>query len=166
MTNPSTTDLSSKAKTLLELHKPGDPVILPTVWDAWSANLAVSAGFTALTVGGSVVTLTGRSFDPVELLDAVERKRVNSTAIVGDAFARPLLAALDAEPARWDISSLKVVVSSGVMWSQATKDCLLRHNPRMLLVDALGSSEAIGMASSVSTGTGGGSASIVTIIPQ
>jgi 3-oxocholest-4-en-26-oate---CoA ligase len=108
--------------------------------------------FTALTVGGSVVTLTGRSFDPVELLDAVEAKQVNNTAIVGDAFARPLLAALDAEPDRWDISSLKVIVSSGVMWSQASKDGLLRHNPRMLLVDTLGSSEAIGMASSVSTG--------------
>jgi len=114
--------------------------------------------FTALTVGGSVVTLTGASFDPVELLDAVERHGVNNTAIVGDAFARPILAALDAEPDRWDISSLKVIVSSGVMWSQATKDGLLRHNPRMLLVDTLGSSEAIGMASSVSTGAGGAAA--------
>ncbi len=110
--------------------------------------------FTALTVGGSVVTLTGRSFDAVEFLDTVQDKRVNSTAIVGDAFARPILAALDAELDRWDISSLKVVVSSGVMWSQATKDGLLRHSPKMLLVDTLGSSEAIGMASSVSTGSG------------
>ncbi|HEU5084774.1 MAG TPA: AMP-binding protein [Acidimicrobiales bacterium] len=110
--------------------------------------------FTALTVGGSVVTLTGHSFDAVEFLDTIQDKRVNSTAIVGDAFARPILAALDAEPDRWDISSLKVVVSSGVMWSQATKDGLLRHSPKMLLVDTLGSSEAIGMASSVSTGSG------------
>lgn len=50
------TELADKAKTLLELHKPGDPVILPTVWDAWSANLAVSAGFTALTVGSHPVS--------------------------------------------------------------------------------------------------------------
>ena len=35
------TNLSQKATTLLELHKPGNPVVLPTVWDAWSANLAV-----------------------------------------------------------------------------------------------------------------------------
>ena len=35
------TELADKAKTLLELHRPGDPVILPTVWDAWSAKLAV-----------------------------------------------------------------------------------------------------------------------------
>jgi acyl-CoA synthetase (AMP-forming)/AMP-acid ligase II len=118
--------------------------------------------FTALTVGGSVVTLTKSSFDPVELLDAVQDKQVNNTAIVGDAFARPILAALDAEPERWDISSLKVVVSSGVMWSQASKDGLLRHNPRMLLVDTLGSSEAIGMASSVSSGSGDGASSART----
>jgi 3-oxocholest-4-en-26-oate---CoA ligase len=118
--------------------------------------------FTALTVGGSVVTLTQPSFDPVELLDAVQDKQVNNTAIVGDAFARPILAALDAEPDRWDISSLKVVVSSGVMWSQASKDGLLRHNPRMLLVDTLGSSEAIGMASSVSSGSGDGASSART----
>lgn len=50
------TSLSQKATTLLELHKPGDPVVLPTVWDAWSANLAVSAGFTALTVGSHPVS--------------------------------------------------------------------------------------------------------------
>ncbi|MDS1115616.1 isocitrate lyase/phosphoenolpyruvate mutase family protein [Gordonia westfalica] len=50
------TELADKANTLLELHKPGDPVILPTVWDAWSANLAVSAGFTALTVGSHPVS--------------------------------------------------------------------------------------------------------------
>jgi 2-methylisocitrate lyase-like PEP mutase family enzyme len=36
---------------LLALHQPGNPVVLPTVWDAWSARLAVDAGFPALTVG-------------------------------------------------------------------------------------------------------------------
>ncbi|MGK2883410.1 MAG: isocitrate lyase/PEP mutase family protein [Rhodococcus sp. (in: high G+C Gram-positive bacteria)] len=50
------TSLSQKATTLLELHKPGAPVVLPTVWDAWSANLAVSAGFAALTVGSHPVS--------------------------------------------------------------------------------------------------------------
>ncbi|MDV3205984.1 MAG: isocitrate lyase/phosphoenolpyruvate mutase family protein [Rhodococcus ruber] len=37
------------------LHVPGDPVVLPTVWDAWSANLAVQAGFSALTMGSHPV---------------------------------------------------------------------------------------------------------------
>jgi 2-methylisocitrate lyase-like PEP mutase family enzyme len=49
------TALERKAETFLALHKPGDPAILPTVWDAWSANLAVAAGFPALTVGSHPV---------------------------------------------------------------------------------------------------------------
>ncbi|MFD1815173.1 isocitrate lyase/PEP mutase family protein [Rhodococcus gannanensis] len=47
--------ITEKATTLLALHRPGDPVILPTVWDAWSANLAAQAGFAALTVGSHPV---------------------------------------------------------------------------------------------------------------
>jgi 2-methylisocitrate lyase-like PEP mutase family enzyme len=43
--------LKERAETLLALHQPGNPVVLPTVWDAWSARLAVDAGFVALTVG-------------------------------------------------------------------------------------------------------------------
>lgn len=47
--------LAQRALTLLDLHRPGAPVVLPTVWDAWSANLAVDAGFAALTVGSHPV---------------------------------------------------------------------------------------------------------------
>lgn len=47
--------LNGRAEALLALHRPGDPVILPTVWDAWSARLAVDAGFAALTVGSHPV---------------------------------------------------------------------------------------------------------------
>ena len=43
--------LKERAEALLALHQPGNPVVLPTVWDAWSARLAVDAGFVALTVG-------------------------------------------------------------------------------------------------------------------
>jgi 2-methylisocitrate lyase-like PEP mutase family enzyme len=43
--------LAQRAEALLALHQPGNPVVLPTVWDAWSARLATDAGFVALTVG-------------------------------------------------------------------------------------------------------------------
>jgi acyl-CoA synthetase (AMP-forming)/AMP-acid ligase II len=109
-----------------------------------------------LMIGGSVTTMEGRHFDPVELLDTVERHRINSMAIVGDAFAKPILRSLDAEPERWDISSLRVIVSSGVIWSKETKDGLLRHNPRLIMVDALGSSEALGMATNTTTAESSG----------
>ncbi len=120
-----------------------------------SAPLMHGTGFfnalSNLMIGGSITTMEGRSFDPIEFLDTVETFDLNSTSIVGDAFAKPILRALDAEPDRWDISSLRVIVSSGVMWSKETKDGLLRHNARLILVDALGSSEAIGMATNTTT---------------
>ncbi|MGD0880719.1 MAG: AMP-binding protein [Acidimicrobiales bacterium] len=113
-----------------------------------------TGAFTAmecLSEGGHVVTLTSRQFDPIELLDTVEREQVNALVIVGDAFAKPILATLDAEPGRWDLSSLITIVSSGVMWSEQSKQGLLLHHPGMLLVDAFSSSEALGMGSSVSS---------------
>ena len=53
MPAPSTS--ADRATALLALHQPGNPVILPTVWDAWSAVLASDAGFAALTVGSHPV---------------------------------------------------------------------------------------------------------------
>ena len=47
--------LQERATALKALHVPGNPAILPTVWDAWSAKLAVDAGFAALTVGSHPV---------------------------------------------------------------------------------------------------------------
>jgi 2-methylisocitrate lyase-like PEP mutase family enzyme len=63
---------AERATALLELHRPGDPVILPTVWDAWSARLATDSGFAALTVGSHPLADSigkpdneGMSFDDV-----------------------------------------------------------------------------------------------------
>jgi acyl-CoA synthetase (AMP-forming)/AMP-acid ligase II len=100
-----------------------------------------------------VVTL-GARFDPVELWETVERHQVGSLVIVGDAFARPMLRALEENPGRWDVRSLHAIVSSGVMWSREVKEGLLRHNPGMLLMDAFGSTEAVGFGSSVTTAEG------------
>jgi acyl-CoA synthetase (AMP-forming)/AMP-acid ligase II len=110
--------------------------------------------FSVLDSGGCIILLPSRSFSAVELLDTVERERATQLTIVGDAFAKPLLRELDAHPSRWDISSLWLIVSSGVMWAEETKAGLLRHNPKLLCVDTLGSSEAIGIASSRSSTKG------------
>jgi acyl-CoA synthetase (AMP-forming)/AMP-acid ligase II len=107
-----------------------------------------------LTSAGAIVLLESRKFSPAEMLDAVERHSVGEVTIVGDAFAKPILAALDAEPDRWDLSSLWLMVSSGVMWSAETKAGLLRHVPRLLCVDTYGSSEALGVAKSRSSRSG------------
>jgi acyl-CoA synthetase (AMP-forming)/AMP-acid ligase II len=104
----------------------------------------------ALSGGGCVVTMQGRQLDIEELFDTIEKHRAVTTAIVGDAFAKPMLRALDAEPDRWDLSSLFIISSSGVMFSEASKQGLLRHVPGMMIVDAFSSSEAVGMGQSVS----------------
>jgi 3-oxocholest-4-en-26-oate---CoA ligase len=120
---------------------PACPLMHGTGW--FTAN-------TALAEGGQIALLESRKYDPVELLDTVERQHVNGLIIVGDPFARPLLAALDAQPGHWDLSSLVMIVSSGAMWSEAIKEGLLAHHPGMLLVDAFSSSEALGMGMSIS----------------
>ena len=104
----------------------------------------------ALSGGGCVVTLEGRNLDIEELFDTIEARKGNSTAIVGDAFAKPMLRALDAQPDRWDLSSLFLFTSSGVMFSEASKQGLIRHLPHAMIVDAFSSSEAVGMGQSVS----------------
>ncbi|MBW3537115.1 MAG: AMP-binding protein [Actinobacteria bacterium] len=116
-----------------------------------------TGALTALSVmngGGCVVTLEPRSLDVEKLLDAISTHRVQHLAIVGDAFAKPILAMLDDNPGRWDISSLILIVSSGVMWSEDVKAGLLRHHPGMLLADTFASSEALGMGTSVSSAAG------------
>ncbi len=119
-----------------------------------------------LSEGGRVVTLPSRPFDPIELLDTVEKEKVNGLVIVGDVFAKPILASLDANPDRWDLSSLMGMVSSGVMWSEEVKEGLLRHHGTVLLVDAFSSSEAIGIGSSVSSGSSAAHTARFTLGPE
>ena len=104
-------------------------------------------------VGGTVALLEGRKFDADELLALVERERVNTAVIVGDAFARPVADALDAAARAgrtYATASLTRMTSSGVMWTMEVKNRLLEHIPHLMLVDAMGSTEG-GMATSVTT---------------
>ncbi len=105
----------------------------------------------SMNLGGAVASLPSRKFDSGELWSQVERHHVNSVVIVGQAFAGPMLDELDAHPGRYDLSSVVVVSSSGVMWSQENKAGLLAHMPHAMLFDSLGSSEAVGLGGSVST---------------
>jgi 3-oxocholest-4-en-26-oate---CoA ligase len=105
-----------------------------------------------LSLGGSSVTLTSRRLDIEEMFDTIERERVNQIAIVGDSFGKPMVRALDEHPHRWDLASLFLVASSGVMWSEANKQALLKHQPNLILIDVFSSSEALGMGQSISSG--------------
>jgi fatty-acyl-CoA synthase len=100
-----------------------------------------------LMTGSTVVSLVKRSFDAHELWELVQRHRVMMVVIVGDAFARPMVRALEEAEAAgrpYDISSLMVVVSGGVMWTAAYKKAFLDRGVP-ILIDGLGSSEATGI---------------------
>ncbi len=100
--------------------------------------------------GGTAVLLENRSLDPVEVWSTVERNGVQHLIIVGDAFAKPLLRALDDAPGRWDLSSLQLLISSGAMFSTPVKQGLIAHIPQMAIADVLGSTEG-GMGTSITT---------------
>lgn len=106
-----------------------------------------------LMVGSTVVSLAQRSFDAHELWGLVQEHKVAMCVIVGDAFARPMVRALEEAEAAgtpYDLSSLMVVVSGGVMWTPPFKQAFLERGVPML-IDGLGSSEATGIGMMIST---------------
>lgn len=106
-----------------------------------------TALFLALSVflrGGRVVLLQNRHFDAQELWRQVEQEGVTDLAIVGDSFARPMvkgLAEREEQGCPVDLTSLRVISSAGVTWSQATKAALRQRSNRVMLLDMLGASE-------------------------
>ncbi len=90
---------------------------------------------------------TPHPFIPREFLEAVEKHRVHTAVIVGDAFALPLVEELrkaDTEGRSYRLGSLWGMVSSGVRWSPHVKQELLQHMPGLLVVDTMGTSESSG----------------------
>lgn len=94
--------------------------------------------------GGHVVTLTSRSLDPHEVLGTISLRGATHVTIVGDSFAKPIISAIDEAADRgeaYDLSSVKMVLSSGVMWTSEVKEAMLDRLPQVFLYDAMGSSE-------------------------
>ncbi|HEY5647236.1 MAG TPA: AMP-binding protein, partial [Pseudomonadales bacterium] len=143
---PPAADLAAYV-TRLKSEQP--PVNLPLPPIMHGTGLLSAIG--AMARAGTCVTLPGRSFDPEQALAAIDRHKVTNATIVGDAFARPMLEALDANPGRYDISSLRFINSSGVMWTRKIKDGLIAHNPELVLADGFSSSEAIGLGAAITT---------------
>ena len=111
-------------------------------------------GLATLSHGGMLSTLGNPNFDADELWRTVETDRITMITMVGDAFGRPMIESLDRAAAEGripDLSSLRLLLSSGVMFSAPIKDAILDHHP-CTIVDTLGSSEGTGMASQVTSG--------------
>ena len=126
------------------IHLPASPLMHGT---------GVMSSMQTHYVGGTIVTLERRHFEPDELWETVQRHRVSQMAIVGDAFAKPMVRSLDdaRDAGRpYDLSTLLLVISSGVMWSAEVKRALQGHHP-VICYDSLGSSEGVGFANDIAT---------------
>jgi len=94
-------------------------------------------------MGGSVATLRSRRFDAAELWRTAARHGADAITIVGDAFAQPMLDELDRADAAgtpYDTSTVRIIQSSGVMFSAEVQRGLLRHMD-VRIVDSMGSTE-------------------------
>lgn len=96
---------------------------------------------TAMTSGQTVVlpTIVDR-MDADEIVELIEKKRILVVQAVGDAMARPILAAATRRGA--ELSSLAVWANGGAALTPAIKRRLTRARPGLLVVDGVGSSEA------------------------
>jgi len=112
------------------------------------------AAFNTFHRGGTVVLPDEvRRLDPDSVWRAVEKHRVNSATIIGDAFARPLLSAL--RERTYDVSSLQMIGSTAAVLTPSVRDELLSLlPPGLMFLESIGGSELGLQAMSYNTESG------------
>jgi 3-oxocholest-4-en-26-oate---CoA ligase len=78
-------------------------------------------------------------FDAHEVWRAIDRHKINQIVVVGDAMARPLIEAYT--EGGYDGSSVFSFSSNGALFSQPVKDAVFAALPKVVITDAIGSSE-------------------------
>ncbi len=98
--------------------------------------------------------------DADTVLRTVASERATMLTIVGDSMGRPLVEAVEADPARHDTSSVLMLGSGGSIMSADVKDRLFVCFPSaMVLTEAIGSTESPAQAVSITVrGQGAGQA--------
>ncbi len=113
------------------------------------------AMWNAFMMAGTAVLYVEHRFDPDRLLRMIGEEGIVSTALVGDAMARPLSETLAAAPeGTYDMSTLAVIGSGGAMLSATVKADLNAQLPGAMIMDRFGSSEA-GAQGAVEVGASG-----------
>ena len=139
---PATTDelpliiRTAHAGGNIPISVPGCPLMHGT--GMWIGAMMPQSG------GAHIVTLQARSFDAHELFSTIQKYKATMSVVVGDSFVKPMIRALDEAIAKgtpYDASTLKIILSSGVMWTSEVKEALLERIEHLVLLDAMGSSE-------------------------
>jgi acyl-CoA synthetase (AMP-forming)/AMP-acid ligase II len=134
----------------VEAHEAGSPFVCIAAPPLMHNTAMGMAALPTLAFGGCLALLNGRRFDVDELWDVAERERAMSIIVVGDAFTRPMLRALDDASRERDLSAVRMMASAGAMFSTEVKEGLLGHIPGMAVLDLIAASEgSMGMSISV-----------------
>lgn len=99
--------------------------------------------------GAKIVIPKGIHFDATTTLKTLSKEKVILVVIVGDAMAIPIAREIEANPDKYDLSSLFVIASGGALFSPAVKKKLLTLLPGRIVLDGLGSSETGAMGNKV-----------------
>lgn len=83
-----------------------------------------------------------RKFVPEEVLRTIEKEKVTSMSLVGDAMLRPLIDALSGPLKGTDCSSMFSVSSSGAIMSDTVREQFQALVPNVMLLNNFGSSES------------------------
>lgn len=97
------------------------------------------AALIAFFQGGKVVITPGRSFQPKRVWQLVEREKVNTLTMVGDAMARPLIDAYDLPQKP---PTLMIIASAGAVLSDTVKEQLQKKLGAIMVINSFGSSES------------------------
>jgi 3-oxocholest-4-en-26-oate---CoA ligase len=81
-------------------------------------------------------------FDAERVWELIQEEKINSVMITGDAMAVPMIDALEAPGADYDLSSLSLISSTAALFSPAVKDRFIELLPNIVFTDAIGASES------------------------
>ena len=108
-------------------------------------GVALFLAMSSFVLGGKVLLLKSRKFDPAELVELTANYKANQISIVGDAFAKPVVRYLrdriDSGKSAPDLSSVARITSSGATLSGDQKIALRSFMPNATIIDMLGASE-------------------------
>ena len=95
----------------------------------------------AIVSGGVMILYSDPRFDPISVLDLMERSEANSVTFMGDAMSRPVAEARLAEPDRWSLPNLVAVVNAAAGLSQGVRAQIREAFPGTFVMDNYGASE-------------------------
>ncbi|MEO3859397.1 acyl-CoA synthetase [Acrocarpospora sp. B8E8] len=142
--NPYGAPLSSPEAVIEQARNSGPMIMMAAA--PLMHGAAQMGTFISWWMGGTMVYVP--KFDARAVLAAIEREKVFTINITGDAMAQPLADAI--ATGEYDLSSLLVVSSTGAILTGSVRDRLQALLPNKMIMDSFGSTESGYTASAVS----------------